>query len=270
MATSRVSYDPTTNNTSYCTDTVWKSQVFTTPATGFVITRVDVKWMDAGDTGNAIINLKAVDGSDHPTGSALSTGSVAISTFPNDGAGDGAALTTFTMSEYTLAASTKYCLECYAESSGGQIGIRALTTGEYAGGSFWTSSDSGSSWSDISWDMTFDIWGNDASIAYTMEATVGEFTLTGINVNLLRPIINMAVAVGEFTLTGIDIAISRTYSMAVSVGQFVLTGINAIFTKKGWNNQDKNDASAVNPTKNASTAGNPTKNDSTFINQSKS
>jgi len=36
-----------------------------------------------------------------------------------------------------------------------------------------------------------------------MTASVGEFVLTGITVNLLRPIINMVVSTGSFVLTGI-------------------------------------------------------------------
>jgi len=106
--------------------------------------------------------------------------------------------------------------------------------------------------------------------AYTMECTVGEFILTGINVNLLRPIRNMAVSVGEFALTGIDIGIGRTYNMAVSVGQFILIGIDVILKKVGWDNQSKHDASPTNLSKHNSSATNQSKNNSSVSNQSKS
>jgi len=61
---------------------------------------------------------------------------------------------------------------------------------------------------------------------YDMLASVGNIILTGINIELLRPIRNMIVSVGEFTLTGIDIVFSGFYKILCSAGSFVLTGIN--------------------------------------------
>jgi len=163
MATSRILYQPTTDNTSYANFTDWKSQVFTTTG-AFKITRIDVKWLKNVSTGNFLLELMAVDGSDKPTGSVLSTGSATIASLPADGSGDATARTTVTMSAYTLSATTKYCLRVRAETDGGSFGVRALIAGAYAGGSFFTSANSGVDWSDISWDMDFDIWGDDADV----------------------------------------------------------------------------------------------------------
>jgi hypothetical protein len=248
MATSRVSYKPTTDNTSYASFTDWRSQVFTTPATGFKLNRVDIKWAKDVSTGNYILELYAVDGSDKPTGAALSTGGAAISTLPVDGGGDGTSVTTITMAEYTVAAATKYALVARAGTSGGSFGIRALVAGAYSGGSFWSSADSGTSWSDISWDMYFDVWGDDATTAYTITADVGSFTLTGIAIGLSKGFAALVAAVGQFILTGIDV----------------------VLTKKGWTNPTKNNSTAVNSSKNAISPTNSSKNNSTFVNQSKS
>lgn len=76
---------------------------------------------------------------------------------------------------------------------------------------------------------------------YTIEASVGIFTLTGININLLRPIINMAVEVGEFTITGIDIALNRCWVIMAPVGQFILNGKD-ILISGFWKKRTKNSA----------------------------
>ena len=244
MATSRVLYQPVTDNTSYATYTAWKSQVFTT-TDAFIITRVDVKWAEATATGNFLLELMAVDGSDKPTGSVLSTGTGTIASLPADGSGDGTARTTVTMSSYTLSASTKYCLRVRAESDGGQFGVRAIAAGAYAGGSFWTSADSGSNWSDISWDMDFDIWGEDAN--YVATFTLGEYAITGYNWTVVKAI-----------------------KAIFTAGQYVLSLFSAVATKTGWTNQTKHDASATNLSKNDASATNLSKNDASVTNISKS
>lgn len=58
---------------------------------------------------------------------------------------------------------------------------------------------------------------------YTLICEAGTFVLTGIAVGLLRPIINMAVTVGEFTLTGINIAFT-TFISALKAAFGLKTG----------------------------------------------
>lgn len=68
------------------------------------------------------------------------------------------------------------------------------------------------------------------SIAYSFDATVGQFTLTGNDITINKTL-SMLVSVGEFTLTGVNIILSKGYTLVASVGQFTLTGIDTIFTK---------------------------------------
>jgi len=90
------------------------------------------------------------------------------------------------------------------------------------------------------------------TIVYNMAADVGAFTLTGIDVGLLRPLIHMVASVGSFTLTGIDVAFNRLYNMVASVGSFILSGIDVALNFSGWSNQSKNSSSFNNQSKNTS------------------
>ncbi|MCK9370818.1 hypothetical protein M0R04_12990 [Candidatus Dojkabacteria bacterium] len=67
-------------------------------------------------------------------------------------------------------------------------------------------------------------------IAYSMDCTVGAFTLTGNNI-LVSKTLNASLSVGQFTLTGINILVSKVMSMFTSVGQFALTGNNITVSK---------------------------------------
>lgn len=117
-------------------------------------------------------------------------------------------------------------------------------------------------------------------VDYPMAVTVGVFVLTGIAVNLLRPIINMAVTVGSFTLTGITTGLKRGWTMAVSVGSFILTGISVVLKKVGWelltknttnwSNQSKNTTSFTNQSKNITNWTKQSKNTTTMTDQNKS
>jgi hypothetical protein len=69
------------------------------------------------------------------------------------------------------------------------------------------------------------------TIDYTIGVIVGSFTLTGITVGLLRPIINMVVSAGSFVLTGITTIFTKVLNIVLEVGNFTLTGIDTILTK---------------------------------------
>lgn len=72
---------------------------------------------------------------------------------------------------------------------------------------------------------TFDL--GFGSVAYSMVASVGAFTLTGIT-NALKIGKYMAAATGVFTLTGISNVLNLGRKMSVTVGTFTLTGFDAI------------------------------------------
>lgn len=145
-----------------------------------------------------------------------------------------------------------------------------------------------------------------SSTAYTLDVTVGAFTLTGIATGLLRGLM-MAVTVdsfiltgintafsygrgiiagtGSFTLTGVDVAITSIRTMATTVGEFTLTGI-ATSLSKGYIMTAvlgtftltgnaisflRNGFSIIwtHVTKNSSTWTNESKNSSSWTNESK-
>jgi len=83
------------------------AQTFT-PQTAHILTEVKVKVYRSGSPGTVEMSLKAVDGSGHPTGGDLSTG-----TFDGDDVGQGspsAEWVTVDMTDVTLAASTERAL----------------------------------------------------------------------------------------------------------------------------------------------------------------
>ena len=105
---------------------------------------------------------------------------------------------------------------------------------------------------------------------YTMDVTVGNYTITGINVGLLRPIINMAVEVGTYTITGVNVTLQKAINMAVAVGQYIITGKNILLKFSGWGSQLKSSAvSPSNSTKHSATASNSNRSSSTWSNQAK-
>ena len=153
------SYNPTTDNTSYASNSSWRFQGFT-PSVAHTIERVVGKWAKSVSTGNVSIDIKLAGGDSKPTGASLASDSdQAISTLPVDGGGDGTVDTSFPLATTGAITAALHCMILSAATAGGEFGIRALVVGAYAGGSFWSSADSGATWSDISWDMRFEEYG---------------------------------------------------------------------------------------------------------------
>lgn len=69
-----------------------------------------------------------------------------------------------------------------------------------------------------------------SSTAYSMDAAVGAFTLTGVAATLNKSL-NMVASVGAFTLTGVAAALTRGYVLVANTGAFVLTGISATLNR---------------------------------------
>jgi hypothetical protein len=113
-------------------------QTFNASHTDWSLTDIDVclsTGHDPESVGTIYVKLYAVDGSGHPTGSALSTGSKAATAINQQ---DGNGLTTWTnfvMSHYTLTAGTTYVLVVSADLVGTPYeGTSVRIWGRAAGG----------------------------------------------------------------------------------------------------------------------------------------
>lgn len=148
-----------TQGTPY--DVYWQAQTFTVGAEDHTITSVKCKWARSdNDPQTVTVGIRAVDGSGHPTGADLTSGTTDGGTLP--------AYPTFewrevTLTEYTLSANTKYAIVVRAPDSGPSAWLvwRYDYAGSFANGNIELSSNSGSSWTTKStWDFMFEVWGN--------------------------------------------------------------------------------------------------------------
>ena len=135
-----------------------ESQTFTAPA-NFDITSVKLKiWKAAGASGTMTVELKAVDGSNKPTGAALSSGTIGTGSV-TDTAAPGA-FYEITMSAYTLVNGTQYALIARADTvAPDDFWWRYDNTSDAYAGSSWQSIDSGATWSAINYDFMFEVYG---------------------------------------------------------------------------------------------------------------
>ena len=138
----------------------WKAQTFT-PSALHRITSVKLLLYREGSPGTFTIGIRATDGSGHPTGPDLCSGSI-----------DGDALTTNSAGEWkeihfgsgcNLLASTKYAIVARAVDGDGLNCVHwrhDWPSPTYAGGNYEYSDDSGSSWtSNTDVDLMFEDWG---------------------------------------------------------------------------------------------------------------
>lgn len=129
-------------------DTIWKAQTFTTTQ-NYDITSVELKmYRGNGETpGTITVSIKAVDGSYKPTGDDLAVGTTDGDTLPEgSGAADWREITF--SSSYALSKNTQYAIVMRALAAGGDdAGVKGNDySSTYAGGQFWSSTDSGSTW----------------------------------------------------------------------------------------------------------------------------
>lgn len=144
--------------------TKWAGQSFTTTL-GYSITRIDL-YLDKGtgdNVGTINISLHTVDGSGHPTGAALATGTLSDGEVPESPAW----VTCTLASSYNLAASTKYCIVVHGASLSASNVLYwsfdddGLGASDFAGGDQEWSTDSGNSWATSSIvDQLFKCWGD--------------------------------------------------------------------------------------------------------------
>lgn len=144
----------------------WGGQSFTTTA-GYSITRIDLHLAKevGDDVGNITVALYAVDGSGHPTGAVLATGTIANADIPETGSADW--ITCTLSSAYNLATSTKYCIVVHGTSLNASNKLQwqydddGSGNSDFAGGDQEWSTDGGSSWAtDTTQDQLFRCYGD--------------------------------------------------------------------------------------------------------------
>ena len=139
--------------------TSWKAQTFT-PSQSHEVLRVKLKLYRYGFPGTVTVSIRATDGSGHPTGNDLCSGTTDGDTLTTDSEGEWREI--IFASGYNLAANTKYSIVARAsgqESSDDARWKEDWSSPTYPGGCLETSGDSGGSWSSYTTsDMMFEEW----------------------------------------------------------------------------------------------------------------
>ena len=143
----------------------WGGQSFTTTI-GYSLTRIDI-WCKKGsgdNIGNVTVAVYAVDGSGHPTGSVLASGTI-VDASVSDLAYAWVACTL--SSAYNLSGSTKYCVVVHGASLSASNILTwsydddGLGNSDFANGDQEWSTDGGSSWAtDTTQDQLFRCYGD--------------------------------------------------------------------------------------------------------------
>lgn len=136
----------------------WKGQQFTAES-DYSGTSVKLYLNKPGGSspGTLYVDIYAVDGSGHPTGASLASGTTDADTLPDNV--DTWREVTFS-SPVSIVDTTQYVIVTHCPgSSGNQLSWRC-SGNQYAGGLLIQSSDGGSNWSDYSsYDALFEMWG---------------------------------------------------------------------------------------------------------------
>jgi hypothetical protein len=164
-------------NTDYDDNTnfygaTWWAQTFT-PSTAHKITSVKLQLYRTGSPGTITVSIRATDGSGHPTGSDLCSGTINGNSLTSSYPGEWYEITLG--SGYDLSASTKYAIVVRAPSGNGSnklCWLRQMSSPTYAGGNQEISTNSGSSWTTYTqYDLMFEEWGESAATAKTSSDT---------------------------------------------------------------------------------------------------
>ena len=191
-------YNTGEDNASGFHSKYWTAQTFNATA-DHSVTSVKLLLYRYGFPGTVTVSIRATDGSGHPTGSDLTSGTI-----------DGNTLTTapwglwyeIALSPYDLTSGTKYAIVVRAPSGNLTDYLRWSyddSAPTYAGGNFEASSDSGTNWTTYAdKDFMFEVWGES-----TVE--VGGEVYPVNKLSVLAPWIVLAVAI----LGGATIAVRR-------------------------------------------------------------
>ena len=132
------------------------AQTFT-PSISHTITSVKVKIYKTGSPGNGSIAIKATDGSGHPTGSDLASGTYDWDTITDSSPGEWIEITLGDGAP--LSSGIKYAIIMRVPVAN-EVDWRVDLTGSYAGGKVEYSLNAESSWSAFAaWDFMFEEWG---------------------------------------------------------------------------------------------------------------
>ena len=174
MATLYDYYNTDDDSYSSVGDLGWWAQTFTTTA-AYRISSVKLRVFRSGSPGILVVGIRATDGSGHPTGLDLCSGSTDSDTLTTDDAGEWREIT---LSGLDLATGTKYAIVVRAPdgfSPGNTLRWRCNDGGTYAGGQMEYSDDSGVIWAgNATFDFMFETWGGAVGagaqgLTYTIE-----------------------------------------------------------------------------------------------------
>lgn len=161
MATKYEYYSSGDDSHCYVYGALWRAQTFT-PSTAHTSKSVKFKLFRGGSPGTLTVSIRATDGSGHPSGTDLCSG-----TYNGDTLGVGASNAAWVeitlTTTYALVADTKYAIVLKATSGDADNYVACrehINSPTYTGGNREYSADSGSSWSStLGSDMMFEDWG---------------------------------------------------------------------------------------------------------------
>jgi hypothetical protein len=190
-------YNTGDDNHAWLYGTTWVAQSFT-PSAAHTITSVKLKLFRVGSPGTVTVSIRATDGSGHPTGGDLCSGTTNATTLTNSAPGEWREITLG--SGYGLSAGTTYAIVVRVTGGDASNYVWWRMDGSsptYGGGMYLLSFNSGSSWtSGASYDLMFEEWGN---------AAVGWETYPINKVRVLLPWIALLAA----ATTGVSLFVLR-------------------------------------------------------------
>ena len=176
----------------------WRAQTFT-PQEDHKITSVKLKMYRRYSPGNLTVGIRATDGSGHPTGGDLCSGTIDANAFTDTSPGQWYEITLG--AGYDLSAGTKYAVVARLSNADctSVVWWRRHTSGTYPRGDAERSSNSGSSWSSYPYDLMFEEYGeptivtsgptfslfppDGSTVSGTFEVTLGLTDLAGKQVS---------------------------------------------------------------------------------------
>ena len=153
------------------TSAAWYAQTFTANQ-AYTIGSVKLRlWRQAGAPANVTVSIRATDGSGHPTGGDLTSGSIAGSGITENTAG---AWYEITLTSYSLSNGVKYAIVVRVDTNNVRWRVDNSSP-TYAGGNGESSGDSGASWSTRTYDCMFETYdaGNFVELSSTIAAISG-------------------------------------------------------------------------------------------------
>lgn len=163
---------------------VWKAQTFTATSTGYELWSVKVKAYITGDPDNCILGIRPTDGTNPTSSQDIASTTLDTTSWSSSAPGD---WYEFSFSDHPeLTGSTKYALVFRCPDASGSPDLlrwRAdFSSPTYGGGAFYTSSNSGSSWSvESGYDFMFETYAS--STAEGESGTTTSATSTSVILN---------------------------------------------------------------------------------------